>query len=118
LCYISKVPCDPQENAINFPEALLPVNKEGFMTDDKLENLRAKIDELDLQILDLLNRRMTLSLAIGRLKASVNQDTMDSVREEEILRRLKAHSVGPILDQTLDAVYREIFSGSRALQAP
>ena len=67
------------------------------MTDDKLENLRAKIDELDLQILDLLNRRMTLSLAIGRLKAAENQNAMDSVREQEILRRLKAHSAGPIL---------------------
>ena len=88
------------------------------MTDDKLENLRAKIDELDLQILDLLNRRMTHSVAIGRLKASGNQNALDSVREEEILRRLKEHSAGPILDQTLEAVYREIFSGSRALQAP
>ena len=32
------------------------------MTDEKLEDLRARIDELDLQILDLLNKRMSLSL--------------------------------------------------------
>jgi len=88
------------------------------MTDDKLENLRAKVDELDLQILDLLNRRMSLSLAIGRLKAAENQNALDVVREEEILRRLKAHSAGPILEETLEAVYREILSGSRALQLP
>jgi chorismate mutase/prephenate dehydratase len=115
LCYIQRPStrkCD------RLPGTNLAGNGEGLMTDNKLENLRGKIDELDLQILDLLNRRMTHSVAIGRLKASGNQNALDSVREEEILRRLKERNSGPILNQTLEAVYREIFSGSRALQAP
>ena len=67
------------------------------MTDDKLENLRAKIDELDLQILDLLNRRMTLSVAIGSLKAVENQNAMDSVREQEISGALNHTAPAPSL---------------------
>jgi chorismate mutase/prephenate dehydratase len=88
------------------------------MTEEKLEDLRARIDELDLQILDLLNKRMSLSQIIGRLKAAENQSALDLVREEEILRRLEALNSGPMLRVTLDAIYREIFSGSRALQSP
>ncbi len=88
------------------------------MTDEKLEDLRAKIDGLDLQILDLLNNRMNLSVSIGLLKAAENQDAIDFVREEEILRRLEAHNSGPMRQETLKAIYREIFSGSRALQSP
>ena len=88
------------------------------MSNEKLGDLRAKIDELDLQLLNLLNQRMGVSLEIGRLKTAENQNTLDRVREEEILERLKSLNFGPILLDTLDAVYREIFSGSRALQRP
>ncbi|HTY23954.1 MAG TPA: prephenate dehydratase [Desulfomonilaceae bacterium] len=86
------------------------------MVDEKLDDLRSKIDDLDLRILDLLNQRMTLSLEIGSLKAAEKQNAVDRVREEEIIRRLAEHNAGPILHETLVAVYQEIFSGSRALQ--
>ncbi|MBI4963737.1 MAG: prephenate dehydratase [Desulfomonile tiedjei] len=83
-----------------------------------LENLRAQIDQLDREVLELLNRRMALSEAIGRLKAAQGQEVVDSDREEAILRDLVSLNSGLLPEKTLRAIYREIFSGSRALQMP
>lgn len=88
------------------------------MTRQELENLRTQIDKLDRDVLELLNRRMALSEEIGRLKTSQGQEVVDSDREEKILRHLISLNAGPLPDKTLRAVYREIFSGSRALQRP
>jgi chorismate mutase/prephenate dehydratase len=83
-----------------------------------LEDLRGQIDQVDREVLELLNRRMALSEEIGRLKAAQGHVVVDSDREETILRRLCSLNTGPLPERTLRAVYREIFSGSRALQMP
>jgi len=88
------------------------------MTEHTLEELRAKIDELDRDIVKLLNRRMTLSQEIGHFKSTSARNVVDREREAEILRRLATENPGPLSEQALSAVFREIFSGSRALQTP
>ncbi|HMK36180.1 MAG TPA: prephenate dehydratase [Desulfomonilaceae bacterium] len=85
---------------------------------DTLEELRSQIDEIDRDILKLLNRRMKVSYEIGRIKAELGQDIVDPSREEKVLVKLASSNRGPLLDKTLKAIYREIFSGSRALQSP
>lgn len=88
------------------------------MSKDKLETLRRKIDRIDRRILELLNERMVASTEIGGIKASQKQDVVDIRREESVLQRLISLNPGPLPETTLRAVYREIFSGSRALQYP
>jgi len=88
------------------------------MTDRTIQELRDDIDRMDREIVELLNRRMTVSRRIGALKAADSRDIVDTMREEEILRRLAEWNPGPLPEKTLRAVYREIFSGSRALQFP
>ncbi len=41
-----------------------------ILDDRKLDNLRQKIDAIDDQILELLNRRSALVIEVGRLKAA------------------------------------------------
>jgi chorismate mutase / prephenate dehydratase len=88
------------------------------MSNKDIETLRAQIDDIDLGLLDLLNRRMSLSAEIGRLKNSQGKDVLDSDREEQVIHRLVASNSGPLPETTLKAIYREVFSGSRLLQAP
>jgi chorismate mutase/prephenate dehydratase len=88
------------------------------MTKPSLQELRARIDELDRDIVRLLNRRMTLAQEIGHFKSATARNIVDRERETEILRRLTTENPGPLSEQALSAVFREIFSGSRALQAP
>ncbi len=83
-----------------------------------LESLRASIDQTDLQILALLNERAELSLEVGRLKAAGNAPVFCPGREQAILDRLCALSEGPLPDGHIRAIWRQIFSSSRALQEP
>jgi chorismate mutase / prephenate dehydratase len=82
-----------------------------------LDELRIDIDSIDKDILRLLNNRMNLAQQVGKIKQANNQDVFDSSREDEVLNKLSDLNIGPLLNATLRAVYREIFSGSRALQS-
>jgi chorismate mutase/prephenate dehydratase len=84
-----------------------------------LRNLRAQIDKLDMQILKLINDRAGLAAEIGRAKGEMGEEIFSPAREEEVLRNvLQANekNKGPLDAATVRAVFREIMSGSRALE--
>lgn len=61
-------------------------------TDDRdflenIENLRHKIDEVDLELLNLLARRMRIAEDIGRYKSRNNISILQTLRWNEILER-------------------------------
>jgi chorismate mutase/prephenate dehydratase len=88
-------------------------------TASTLRNLRERIDKLDLQILKLINDRASLAVDVGRLKAEQGGDVFSPAREEEVLQNvleLNTKNGGPLPEVTVRAVFREIMSGSRAIQ--
>jgi chorismate mutase/prephenate dehydratase len=85
---------------------------------DNLEKLRKKIDDLDREVLGLLNRRGEIVLGIGELKTENNVGVYDPVRESQIEKRLREMNPGPLSDDSVLRVYREIISACRALQQP
>ncbi len=90
----------------------------GKSHEELLAQTRARIDALDLKLLELINERSSLSLEVGRIKAGGHATIFKPQREEEILRRLSAHNQGPLSEAALRCIWREIFSSSRSLQAP
>jgi len=83
-----------------------------------IKELRSAIDELDDRLLELLNRRASLVISIGRLKQGESQDFYVPNREREIYERLTAGNRGPFPNEALKSVFREIISASLALEAP
>src|SRR5262245_54842077 len=81
-----------------------------------LKSYRTQIDKLDSQILDLINKRAGLAAQIGKVKSENNSDVFNPAREEEVIANLLKANKGPLAEVTIRAVYREIISGSRALQ--
>jgi chorismate mutase/prephenate dehydratase len=84
-----------------------------------LKHLRTQIDKLDLQILKLINERAGLAADIGRVKNDHGSEVFSPAREEEVLKNVHdAHEKwkGPLDFETVRAVFRELMSGSRALQ--
>jgi len=84
----------------------------------EINRLRRKIDKLDERILSLLNERARLSLEIGRAKSKRGVSIYVPDREKSIYKKLVGRNKGPLSNRTLLAVYREIMSGSLALEKP
>jgi len=83
-----------------------------------LDDLRKKIDALDEQIINLLNERAKCSVEVGKLKRENNAEVYVPEREKRIYDVLLKKNDGPLADKAIRAIYREIFSASRALQVP
>ena len=80
-----------------------------------LQQLRAQIDALDEQVLTLINQRALYAQAVGRLK---NGTVYRPEREAQVLRRIKALNAGPLADETVARLFREIMSACLALEKP
>ncbi len=83
-----------------------------------LIQLRKKIDALDARIIGLLNDRAAITLAVGRDKIKNKKPIYAPDREQDVFRRIKKLNRGPIKNETVEAIYREIMSGSLALEKP
>ena len=81
-----------------------------------LESLRDEIDKIDSQVVDLLNRRVNAAAEIGKIKASMGVDPYDPGREEEVFAKICKLSQGPLREDSLKTIYREVISGSIALE--
>jgi len=84
----------------------------------ELQKLRSKIDEIDLRIVELLNKRAQIVLEVGRAKQSNRLKIHSQVREKAILRKLQDSNTGPFPNEALKLIYEEILSASVALQQP
>jgi chorismate mutase/prephenate dehydratase len=81
-----------------------------------LEGLRAEVDRIDQQLVALLNRRTNITSRIGALKHVQGLEVWSAAREDEVVAKALAASQGPLPAETLRAIFRELISGSRALQ--
>ncbi len=82
-----------------------------------IEDHRARIDELDVQIVALLNQRAEHSLAIRALKPAAKMGLYDPKREEEIFERIGSVNEGPMYNDDLRAIYATILRVMKELRA-
>ena len=86
--------------------------------DESLEKLRRQIDAFDGQIVELLNARARVVVEIGKLKQQNNAPIYAPDREKAVLEKVRRLNRGPLPDRCLEAVWRELMSGSFALEKP
>src|ERR1035437_2016190 len=77
---------------------------------------RQAIDKLDAQIVRVLNDRTRHVLAIGEIKLAAGEEIYAPHRERAVLERVCAQNVGPITNEQLRTIYREIMSSALALE--
>lgn len=84
----------------------------------QLQPWREQIDQIDVEILQLLNKRAQAALEIGRIKEGLDAD--DSIlkpeREAQIIAHLQAVNTGPIKAESVQAVWAELISACRGLE--
>lgn len=87
------------------------------MIDDlEIDELRRRIDAIDLQLLALLAQRHQVVLAVGERKRLQNLPVQDPKREAALLERLGKLAPPPLDDRTVREVFCAILRESRRLQ--
>ncbi len=81
-----------------------------------LEEHRKRIDELDEKIILLINERTRIAVEIGKQKLAVGKTVFDPRREAQVFRKVLGLNEGPLREEALKGIYREIISGNYALQ--
>jgi len=83
-----------------------------------LKNLRQEIDSIDARIVGLLNKRAKIILDVGKVKRRSNKPVYVPEREKAVYDKLVAANKGPMPNESLKAVFREVMSGSLQLERP
>ena len=77
--------------------------------------MRARIDEVDRELIRTLNERARIVQEIMALKAQVGVPFYDPKREEEILQRVVEMNGGPIYDSSMREIFEMILRRLRDL---
>src|SRR3972149_4152326 len=83
------------------------VERDG-MEEQQIAEFRKQIDALDDEIARHLSERAKIVLAIRELKNRANLPLFDAQREQEILTRMSLMNSGPLSDEDLKEIYRNV----------
>jgi chorismate mutase len=81
-----------------------------------LHQQRSAIDELDLELLNLINRRAQAVAEIARLKRENCLPVSDEAREAAVLNAVVERNPGPLNSASLRRIFGSILAESRRLQ--
>jgi chorismate mutase/prephenate dehydratase len=85
---------------------------------ESLAHLRVQIDSLDQQLLALLNQRARVAEQVGEIKRAEGSPFFRPDRVAQVIDKIQAANQGPLLNQHVASIWREIMSACLALEAP
>ncbi len=87
---------------------------------DKLKAARDRIDALDEQLQRLISERAAIAVEVAQIKQAEGGqvDFYRPARESEVLRRIIDRNEGPLPDETMARLVREIMSACLSLESP
>jgi chorismate mutase/prephenate dehydratase len=94
------------------------------MTDDALQKLRERIDAIDEQLLELFNQRAGCAVDVAAVKRKLSEAVDENIdffrpdREAQVINRLKSLNRGPLSDDEVGRLIREVMSACLALEQP
>ena len=92
---------------------LISVEADANISNAKVDDLMS-VDVVDREIVELLNKRVEQASEIGKIKHTHGADYYDPTRETRVMDKIAALNPGPLSNHALQAIYREIISGSIA----
>ena len=75
-----------------------------------ISELRQKLDDINKQLLDLVNRRLMIANDVLNVKSNSNQPAYSPERESEMIRNLIEINDGPISEESIEELFKLIFS--------
>lgn len=93
------------------------------MSEQQLQALRVRIDSLDQKILELISERALCAQEVGKVKMAELAEGETAVfyrpeREAQVLKRIMELNPGPLDNEEMARLFREIMSACLALEQP
>jgi chorismate mutase len=85
-------------------------------TQNRIEDLRSRVDEVDRELIRILNERARIVQEIVAIKADAGKPLFDPRREEEILQKVAEQNQGPIYDTSMREIFGLILHRIRDLE--
>ena len=89
------------------------------MADDStLDELRTRIDEIDSSLLELISQRARMATEVARVKSEQSDENgfYRPEREAQVLRKIIDRNPGPLSEEEMARLFREIMSACLALE--
>ncbi len=90
------------------------------MTREEVQKLlsesRARIDDLDRRLVELLNERTKAVEQIGRAKEAAGLPIYEPKREDDVYRNIVEHNQGPMTPEALRRIFERVIDEMRSLQ--
>ena len=84
-----------------------------------IDELRARIDVIDEQLVALLNTRAACAIEIGRIKRAQGLQVYQPDREAAVVRRVKAMTArlgGPLTEEAIGRLFERVIDEARQLE--
>ena len=82
----------------------------------EIRELRDSIDEIDLQMVELLAKRLRLVMRVGEIKRARGLQVYDADRERDLLARVAKASPSPLEPAMAERIFQCIIQESRDLE--
>ena len=82
----------------------------------KINELRLKIDEIDKNLLEILNKRASTVIEIGKIKKNNKLNIFDPQREKKMYERLLKLNKGPMKNDMVKEIFQSIIDKLKKLQ--
>lgn len=86
------------------------------MVTDPYTVWRARIDELDRELVRLLAKRAEYAVEIGKIKLDRGEGVYDPKREEEVMANVKAHRDGYLDEKAIQRIFERIIDETRRIE--
>jgi chorismate mutase len=73
-----------------------------------LQNSRKRIDDIDVTLVDLLNRRAGVVEDVASAKRVLNKEVDDPSRREQVLAHARVQNAGPLSNEELTSIFERI----------
>ncbi len=94
------------------------------MIDKALQELRDQIDDIDKRLVELFNRRADCAVKVAEVKRAASDHHNDTIdffrpdREAQVIKRIQSLNMGPLSDDEVGRLVREVMSACLALEQP
>jgi len=87
---------------------------------DPLANIRKRIDEIDVSIQDLVSERASCAASVAKVKQQQGETGhfYRPEREAQVLRAVMERNTGPLNDESIAGIFREIMAACLAHEKP